>query len=560
MSTHPQPQGLATEGRRPGAWRRRLAVFLLAAAACAASTAIGIEYIPLLRPAPVPGLSDLRPGPAGPPFVRRIVVLIFDGARRDALLAAAQANPQTRALLDRGALFRGKSGHPSLSRPMYATLGSGATPALTGVASNSHQGLLRVDSVIVRARRTGLEVILRDDLTTHWWDLFASLPAERAPSLEAALARVRHGGRLLAYLHVLEPDDVAHKHGAASEEYRAAMQTAAEKIAQVAGTLDLDRDLLVVTADHGHRDRGGHGGQEPEVLNVPLWLFGRGVRAGQYGEAYLRDVAPTVAVLAGLAFPSQSQGRPLLEALALPPDVATSAVDRWLAEEWRLATAVLTALGAPPKPPLSSPRGEHAWEASQVMARDYEEAIAIVLGERERRDRWIRAAWASPLLLGAIFVFWLRRPRLLALGAALCSAGFYFAVCAALFPFSLSAVRQQGEFYVHLGLVAVLSQNLVAWPVVWAARRRADATVAIDAGIFTVVFASLEVAAMFVWTGLGAGNGLPSPAGYMVPEMALARFAIAVSLWGCVIAPLFPWLMGRKDRQKGAATHHAPRS
>jgi len=37
---------------------------------------------------------------------------------------------------------------------------------------------------------------------------------------------------------------------------------------------------IVVTADHGHTGRGGHGGVEPEVLAVPLVMAGAGVRAG----------------------------------------------------------------------------------------------------------------------------------------------------------------------------------------------------------------------------------------------------------------------------------------
>src|SRR5262249_38413047 len=102
---------------------QRATIFLIAAGACAASTVAGIRYIPSIGPAPVPGLSELRPAPAGTPLVRRAGVLIFDGARRDALLAAVQAEPKTRALLERAALFRGRSGHPTLSRPMYATLG-----------------------------------------------------------------------------------------------------------------------------------------------------------------------------------------------------------------------------------------------------------------------------------------------------------------------------------------------------------------------------------------------------------------------------------------------------
>ena len=72
--------------------------------------------------------------------------------------------------------------------------------------------------------------------------------------------------------------------------------------------IDLTRDTVIVTADHGHVSRGGHGGAEPEVSSVPLVLAGKGIVPGASARnAQLVDVAPTVAALLGVPAPGQDR-------------------------------------------------------------------------------------------------------------------------------------------------------------------------------------------------------------------------------------------------------------
>lgn len=62
-----------------------------------------------------------------------------------------------------------------------------------------------------------------------------------------------------------------------------------------------------------------HGTPWSYDAEVPLYLFGRGVRPGQYAVVpQAIDVAPTVADLMELGAPAMSEGRPLAEALNLP--------------------------------------------------------------------------------------------------------------------------------------------------------------------------------------------------------------------------------------------------
>src|SRR5262249_3007675 len=63
-------------------------------------------------------------------------------------------------------------------------------------------------------------------------------------------------------------------------------------------------DLVVFTADHGHTDRGGHGGATPEVRRVLTCFAGRGVARGPDGGVLpARALAPALAVLVGLPYP-----------------------------------------------------------------------------------------------------------------------------------------------------------------------------------------------------------------------------------------------------------------
>jgi predicted AlkP superfamily pyrophosphatase or phosphodiesterase len=58
-----------------------------------------------------------------------------------------------------------------------------------------------------------------------------------------------------------------------------------------------------------------HGTASPDDQRVPVILMGYGIRPGQYGDAATpADIAPTLAVLAGVSLPA-ADGRPLLPAL-----------------------------------------------------------------------------------------------------------------------------------------------------------------------------------------------------------------------------------------------------
>ena len=84
--------------------------------------------------------------------------------------------------------------------------------------------------------------------------------------------------------------------------------------------LDLEQDVLIALSDHGHRKRGGHGAIEPEVQAAFFLAVGAHVSRGvRLPERPMRDVAATVAALAGIA-PPRDGFVPMLDGFNLLPD------------------------------------------------------------------------------------------------------------------------------------------------------------------------------------------------------------------------------------------------
>jgi hypothetical protein len=91
---------------------------------------------------------------------------------------------------------------------------------------------------------------------------------------------------------------------------------------------------------------GGHGGDEPETVSIPLVLAGRGVREGVTGTARQIDVAATIAALTGLPIPGGSEGRVLREALDLEPEFAAALAEREQRQQTAFVAALAKSLGA----------------------------------------------------------------------------------------------------------------------------------------------------------------------------------------------------------------------
>ena len=329
------------------------------------------------------------PDPHTPRLARRVFLVVIDGLRFD----RSYELPFLDELRRRGVDGEATSHYPTWSRPNYVSILTGVPPSASGVRTNHHGTPVQLDSLMDRARAAGLRVATATDYDVlprmflrrrsalgtpvapgppadgpairatidpdpdPALDLLEEPTAQsgvRAPDADLASpfddaryapwpggfteagSALAAGDADLVILLVGAVDAAGHDHGGDSPAYREAAALADHALARVLAHVDLTQDAVIVTADHGHTGRGGHGGVEPEVLGVPLIAAGAGIRAGaSASDARLIDIAPTVAALLALPAPGHGLGRTLTELLALD---ATARTARHIADQARNAT------------------------------------------------------------------------------------------------------------------------------------------------------------------------------------------------------------------------------
>jgi len=276
-----------------------------------------------------PYLTDLPRGNAAEPLARRVILVLVDGLRLD----ASRNMPRLNELRQRGADLSVRVGQPSLSYPSWTVIVSGVWQEVSGVTTNWYEGEVRVDTIFKAARDAGMPAVVVGG--GGWKKLYGShltefvkvpgpedenAPPEAWAQMDSDSYRLSTQaldnypeGLILVYFG--GTDELAHLYGGVSSQYLDEVQRVDGYIGLLAERLDPEKDVLIVTADHGHVDIGGHGGWEQSVLHVPLVMVGKAIRHGVYTERLQADIAPTIAALLGIPIPVHAQGRPLVEML-----------------------------------------------------------------------------------------------------------------------------------------------------------------------------------------------------------------------------------------------------
>jgi hypothetical protein len=315
----------STTTTRPG---RRAALALLALAALLGGKSFGDTLVRRLsdhRGYRLISVADRAGQPAVRP--RRAFLVLIDGLRAD----VAAGFTSVARLRKAGVCRRSRVSLPTVSRPVYAVVSTGLEQDRTGSRNNATKDPLAAESVWQVARSEGRRVAGFSELP--WWkELFPDGfdRYEVHPRPDDYFARAARSSEDLVLVHPVYVDEAGHDHGAASPEYAAAAVRADGELGRLLDSVDLARDVVLVTADHGHSARGGHGGPQPEVANVMTCYAGPGVKASgarQLPDAATleqRNVGPLLAVLAGVRFPRHMRPplpAPVWEDLAgLPAD------------------------------------------------------------------------------------------------------------------------------------------------------------------------------------------------------------------------------------------------
>ncbi len=271
---------------------------------------------------------SLQPGEASQPTSSQVVLIIIDGLRVD----VSKKMPTLNELRQKGASFTLTTGQPSLSTPGAAVLASGTYQEFHGVTTNWYEGPLKVDSIEAAAKRAGLKTGVAggkgwDQLVGPYWDekyYYEWSDQYDDQTRDASIKLITENpSPNFVLVHYSDTDEQGHAHGGASPEYLKAALGIDSRIAEFLKNVDLTKTTVIVTADHGHIDTGGHGGWEPVVTTVPVVMAGKGIKPGTpalgAGEGGQGDVPTTIAALLGTSFPANTVSRALWQALDLSP-------------------------------------------------------------------------------------------------------------------------------------------------------------------------------------------------------------------------------------------------
>ena len=427
-----------------------------------------------------------RTAAANQRLARRVVLVIVDGLRED----RAHDLPALDALRARGASRMLASSFPTVSIPQYWAMLSGVDPAASGARTNGYRHVAwPMDSVMGDARDAGMSVAAVGADTEPWYapalgPMFRF--AQFGEGYEDELVRALDGGADFTIVVEDAVDRAGHDGDGGGKSYHAAALAADRALAAIASHLDFSKDALVVTADHGHRDDGGHGGDEPEVMTVPLVAAGAGIQPGRFANARLVDVAPTLAALLGLPSPAASRGQPLVDMLAIQPRTAQVLLARTAQHHMFVERVLSRAMS-------------HA-EAHEAVLRALRFALLVslgtllILGIRAAGAGWRDLGIAAAYLAAFVLAFYIAGGRV-----------------------SLSSART-GGFFARVLVIAFFAAGMVWFAIARRVRRRFPslllATAALAAAPWFISLAMVGATGGLVlapptWTAMGAWAGIP---------------------------------------------------
>ena len=302
----------------------------------------------------------------------RVVYFILDGLRADAVTTSPALSSFLTSLQPHVAVMSSRAQLPTISLPNWLTLATGVTPSLHGHTGNDvveEVGWSSVWSESLRSRSpNGVAghgwwgTMFRSQLTPWTGDgsitdfvNYGDQVYKRGASEFAVDAQYdrnfhraiqsrswRLGVQVLFdyemfVTYYCDVDGESHSFGAHSAQTQQAITDKTAYIQSAMSAIEaVDRinaangvhfrTIYVITADHGHVDVGGHGGDAEEIRNIPLIVYANhsffSTVTAAHNATYSSplppppssyspsnvDIATTVAALAGVRVPRSSEG------------------------------------------------------------------------------------------------------------------------------------------------------------------------------------------------------------------------------------------------------------
>lgn len=270
--------------------------------------------------------------------VKHVVLIGCDGFGAYALPEADM--PNLKKMMNEGAWsLKARSVLPSSSAVNWASMIMGAGPTLHGYtewnsavpeipsAFINQFGLFpTIFSLLKEQKPSAISALIYD------WSGIGPLVEKEAATIrihvdkaktnfyaDTAAAIIKSQKPVLTFVHFDEPDHVGHGIGHRTQEYYNEMKNVDARIGKIVKAVEeagiADQTVILVTADHGGKDKG-HGGKSLDEVQIPWVIYGKNIKRGHELNSTIItfDTAATIASLLGLKIPQSWRGQPVTEA------------------------------------------------------------------------------------------------------------------------------------------------------------------------------------------------------------------------------------------------------
>lgn len=137
--------------------------------------------------------------------------------------------------------------------------------------------------------------------------------------LKEAVKVIQEEKPLFTFIHFDEPDHTGHEIGHRTPAYYTKLKEVDQRIGEIVNAVKTagiaDETIIMLSADHGGKDKG-HGGKSLDEVQIPWVINGVGIKKGYEIKDVIitYDTAATIAWILGLDTPQSWRGKAVLSA------------------------------------------------------------------------------------------------------------------------------------------------------------------------------------------------------------------------------------------------------
>ncbi|XP_062544378.1 GPI ethanolamine phosphate transferase 2 isoform X2 [Armigeres subalbatus] len=263
------------------------------------------------------------------PHNSRAVLMVIDALRCDFVTQRTNMPFLNKLIEDgRACQYQLEVHPPTVTMPRIKAMTSGAIPSFLDVILNLGSPQVTLDTFLYQMVQLQRRIVFYGDNT--WTNMFPDLFTRKGENVDSLYVNdfyegdrnitnnmrleIRNYDWKLMILHYLGLDHIGHVEGPFSDKVPGKLKEMDGVIEEIHEAMKIwdekfhSKSLLVITGDHGMRDSGGHGGSTHPETHVPIVMLGNNCSESNAENFLQIDLAPTFAVLMGVAIPYSSIG------------------------------------------------------------------------------------------------------------------------------------------------------------------------------------------------------------------------------------------------------------